>query len=288
MEPLADDDVNWNEAVEIDYLVHQCFRYDYPGPIADLHHRLVVVPRSEHGDQRLIDHRIAVTPETDESVDADSFGNPVSTFFARRVEGVIEFSHWSLVRRIRDAEPREPIDGDDPSWRTPATSLTAADATLRQAARDLRAAHPEPEALARAIVSFVHRSMRYVQGVTDVETTAAAAFALGAGVCQDYTHIALALARRVGLAARYVSGHLIGEGATHAWIEFLFEEPTGPRILAYDPTNDCAVSMRYVVVAIGRDYSDVAPTSGVYTAPYVGARTATTRVSATRVRYSAA
>jgi transglutaminase-like putative cysteine protease len=56
-------------------------------------------------------------------------------------------------------------------------------------------------------------------------------------------------------------------------------------VLAFDPTHGCRVDMRYIVVAVGREYSDVAPTSGVYTAPFPGEMTATKRVGATRVRY---
>jgi transglutaminase-like putative cysteine protease len=85
------------------------------------------------------------------------------------------------------------------------------------------------------------------------------------GVCQDYAHIAIALSRECGLPARYVSGHLLGEGATHAWVEFLV--PAGrdrERVVSLDPTNACATNLRYVVVAVGRDYDDVAPTSGVF------------------------
>jgi transglutaminase-like putative cysteine protease len=67
------------------------------------------------------------------------------------------------------------------------------------------------------------------------------------------------------LSARYVSGHLLGEGATHAWVEFLVNDrKTGPATLSLDPTYDTATNFRYVVVAIGRDYDDVPPTSGVY------------------------
>jgi transglutaminase-like putative cysteine protease len=128
--------------------------------------------------------------------------------------------------------------------------------------------------------------MRYVAGSTDVETTASAAFAQRSGVCQDFAHVMLAIARRCGLAARYVSGHLIGEGGTHAWVEVLVPSASGALVLAYDPTHGNRVDMRYVVIAVGRDYTDVAPTSGVFTAPYSGELTATKRVGATRVLYA--
>lgn len=82
-----------------------------------------------------------------------------------------------------------------------------------------------------------------------------------------------------------MSGHLLGEGGTHAWIEILVPAGSGARVLAYDPTHGSVVDLRYVIVAVGRDYADVAPTSGVFTAPYNGELTATKTVTVTQVRY---
>ena len=106
-----------------------------------------------------------------------------------------------------------------------------------------------------------------------VATTAAEAWAGGVGVCQDYAHCMLALARLCGLSARYVSGHLLGEGGTHAWVEVLVPHPREPeasRAVAFDPTHVRRAGLRYVTVAVGRDYADVAPTSGTYEGPSEG------------------
>jgi transglutaminase-like putative cysteine protease len=115
----------------------------------------------------------------------------------------------------------------------------------------------------------VHRSLRYVRGVTSVHTSAHEAFVDGAGVCQDFAHLALALTKSVGLPSRYVSGYfhpesdaIIGEeivGESHAWVEVW----TGSW-WAYDPTNNCAVGERHVAIGRGRDYSDVPPVKGIY------------------------
>ena len=103
--------------------------------------------------------------------------------------------------------------------------------------------------------------------MTDVATRASEAFAQGAGVCQDFTHVMLAMCRLAGLPARYVSGYLPAEGVMHAWAEVLVSDPATGRDLwvAYDPTHDRRVDETYVTVAIGREYQDVAPTSGFYT-----------------------
>jgi transglutaminase-like putative cysteine protease len=107
-------------------------------------------------------------------------------------------------------------------------------------------------------------------------------------VCQDYAHIAISLARAAGMPARYVSGHLLGEGATHAWVEFLVADRThGPLVLSYDPTYGKATDFRYIVVAIGRDYDDVPPTSGVFTGRAASALHGQQRVQLLEVTYAA-
>jgi len=284
-EPMADDAVRWDDVVEATYVVQQRFRYDYPGPIADLQHRLMVVPRERHGDQRRVASRLDVSESATLHDAHDAFGNPVATVFARRIERAIEFAHRSIVTRTRGPHVAEASLLDEPHHLTP-TALTAASEPLRDVAKALRAESLAPETLADRINAYVHEQMRYVAGSTDVETTAAAAFAQRSGVCQDFAHVMLAIARRCGLAGRYVSGHLIGEGGTHAWVEMLLPAPEGCLVVAYDPTHGNRVDMRYVVIAVRRDYTDVAPTSGVFTAPYSGELTATKRVGATRVLYA--
>jgi transglutaminase-like putative cysteine protease len=284
-EPMADDAVRWDDVVEATYVVQQRFRYDYPGPIADLQHRLMVVPRARHGDQRLVASRLDVSEEATMHDAHDMFGNAVATVFARRIDRAIEFAHRSIVTRTRAAHIADATLLDDPYHRTP-TALTAAGETLRDAARSLRSDAADDEQLADRINAYVHDQMKYVAGSTDVETTASAAFAQRSGVCQDFAHVMLAIARRCNVPSRYVSGHLIGEGGTHAWVEVMVPCEEGTRVIAYDPTHGNRVDMRYVVIAVGRDYTDVAPTSGVFTAPYSGELTATKRVGATRVLYA--
>jgi transglutaminase-like putative cysteine protease len=137
-------------------------------------------------------------------------------------------------------------------------------------ARLLRAQGHDPADLARRVHGWVANTMRYEAGVTTVQTTAAEALALRRGMCQDYAHVMIAICRAAGLAARYVSGHLLGEGGSHAWVEVLLPHGDGYYAHAYDPTNGRRRHMGYTTVAVGRDYGDVSPVSGVYTAPYKG------------------
>lgn len=116
-------------------------------------------------------------------------------------------------------------------------------------------------------------AIRYQAGVTGVHTPAAMALHLGSGVCQDYAHLMLCVLRLLDIPARYVSGHLLGQGASHAWVEALFEDATSPGrldVVAYDPTHHRRVGLSYITVAVGRDFADVTPTSGVFSRPGAG------------------
>ena len=117
------------------------------------------------------------------------------------------------------------------------------------------------EEKARRIASAVHEHMAYAPGSTSVATTAAQAFELGRGVCQDYAHITLALMREAGIPARYVCGFIPGEGATHAWVEW-FDSGLW---LALDPTHDRAVEYGFIKLAHGRDSSDCPVNRGIFT-----------------------
>ena len=128
-------------------------------------------------------------------------------------------------------------------------------------------------ALATRINQYVYAHFTYGHGDTGVHTAAAEAFRLARGVCQDYAHVMLALCRCCGIPARYVSGHLLGEGGTHAWVEVLLRDPTirGEwTAYPFDPTHGRVPGLNYLTIAVGRDYGDVAPTSGSFRAPYAG------------------
>ena len=88
----------------------------------------------------------------------------------------------------------------------------------------------------------------------------------------------LALCHLVRLPARYVSGHLLGQGGTHAWVEVIVARADEAMAVAFDPCNGRRAGAGYVTVATGRDYLDVAPASGSYTGTSAGRLTASRRV----------
>ena len=210
--------------------------------------------------------------------------NPFLRVSADRVEQSIDFELTAVIERVRDESaallPSAVLV--DPRLHT-STSLTAPDERLAQLARDTIGAVVDPVEQAERLNAATKAAITYEYGRTGVRTTAAEALQIGFGVCQDSAHVFLALCHSVGLAARYVSGHLLGQGGTHAWAEVIVERPGGAAVLAFDPCNNRRTHSGYVTVAVGRDYRDVAPTSGSFAGPARSSLTAKRRLGVLEV-----
>jgi transglutaminase-like putative cysteine protease len=276
-------------ARRVSYLLRQSFRYEYPEPIRDLNHRLVVIPPERFGDQRRLRHQLSVDADGVRFENReDRFGNVIVDVFAPRLSDGIEFVAEVAVER-RAAEPNRLLDG----WLTDGyllepSRLTGADDRIRQAAERLADSAEWGLPLADSINDWVYQSMTYQHGVTGVRTTAAEALDIGSGVCQDYAHVMLAACRACGLPSRYVSGHLLGQGGSHAWVEVVLptKDGTGDAIAStFDPTHASRGGLGYVTIAVGGDYSDVAPTSGTYVSSGRGRLFTSKRVTLTDLDY---
>jgi len=260
-------------------VLEQTLRYDYPSPVSRLHHHLKVLPPARHGDQQRIASTIAVRGAKAKVTESlDGFGNVALEVRAARVQAWVEFVVRVVVERSGGpgAGAGAASSPDDCAQMLLATDLTAPDAALAAVARELVASGDAGLALAERVNAWVAAAMRYRHDVTTVGTTAAEALAGGAGVCQDYAHVMLALCRLCALPARYVSGHLVGEGGSHAWVEVLLpsgDDSSSFTAVAFDPTNARRAGSRYLTVAVGRDYADVAPTHGTYHGPPGGCLT---------------
>ncbi len=115
----------------------------------------------------------------------------------------------------------------------------------------------------------INKAIVYTTGVTEVDTPIEEVVRVGRGVCQDMAHLMIAVARRRGVAARYVSGWLHlpgleGPGESHAWVEIAVP---GMGWVEYDPTHPAPSTEHYVRLAVGRDYDDVPPLRGSYLGP---------------------
>lgn len=172
-------------------------------------------------------------------------------------ELVIDAGDWPAIAsdavRRGQAEwlPATALTKDDPGWAIPDMPRNSV------------------LAYAQALMDFIYHTFEYVPGSTDISTPLAQFVEQRRGVCQDYAHFMIAVARSAGIPARYVSGYVYtardasihGADATHAWVEFYV--PHANRWVGFDPTNNVIVADRHIKVAVGRDYADVPPTKGL-------------------------
>jgi transglutaminase-like putative cysteine protease len=253
------------------YRLRQSFLYEYDGAARDLVHRLVVVPPEVHGDQRLRRGTVEVSdPAADVRWHQDAFGNRHCVVRVANVPSRLEMVVSVETERegAKAAVPARAHPAVSHARLRQASALTAADDEITTLGREY-AVPGDALATAEAFCALVRDRLSYGFGATDVDTTAAAALAAGTGVCQDHAHVMLALCRSVGIAARYVSGHLVGQGGTHAWTEVL----ASGRAVPFDPCHGRRADDRYLTVAVGRDYRDVPPTSGSYSGAARGSLT---------------
>lgn len=254
--------------------------YVYPGPSRDSHNEVRLMPLND-ANQRCLQFEIRTTPHALIS-SYEEPGGTVHHFGIRRCHERLVIMAEAVVETFL-SNPYQNLNAAGTEWEFYALPATAAAFTEFLVPSPYVWNHPWTEALAQriraegdgTIVGFlldlsraIHDHMDYDADVTHVHTTIEEIAHLKAGVCQDFTHLMLACVRSIGIPARYVSGYLYGgdggvrgDQASHAWLECLLPEG---HWLGLDPTNNLLANDRYVRVHTGRDYSEVAPTRGVY------------------------
>jgi transglutaminase-like putative cysteine protease len=250
---------------------------NYSEPISESVMELRVAPRQAH-DQHRLSFSLAVGPPTSVSSYFDWLGNTVHFFTINRFHQQIRIVATSVVEtdRVRP-EPQQLSDtwpvalGEDDrlfdflQFGGPVVDAPA----VRALAAELLAERGLPLGeLAMRMLRLIGDRFVYEQGVTTSASPITELLEHGKGVCQDFTHLLIGLARAMGIPARYVSGLIHPEGTrlrgytqTHAWCELMF-----PSIgwVGFDPANNCTIGANFVRVAIGRDFRDVPPNKGMY------------------------
>ena len=270
------------------YDIRLTIGYDYARPVLHARHVACMLPPDIAGVQRLIAGRLTIMPEPNESRErADFFGNHIHEFAIRSPHLAIKLDLKARVERFAPKElPLQSMLLADlarglGTWSEmgPGSPLhyTAASARvpLHQGMTDFARGVVAPSmTVAQAVMAVgtaVFGYMTFDAKATTVDTLAADAFGLRHGVCQDFSHIMIACLRGLGIPAGYVSGflrttpppgarRLEGADAMHAWVQAW----CGPEVgwLEFDPTNNKRADLDHIVVAKGRDYSDVAPIKG--------------------------
>ncbi|MBC2594810.1 transglutaminase family protein [Ruficoccus amylovorans] len=260
-------------------------RYRYKTPASESYAELRVWPQNGP-TQKILSHKLEITPNVPVDHYTDYFGNKVEYFS-------IPFRHNELsVNAVGEVETREGPD------------LSRVLETPIGDARQILASQPigifdfiqntelvsfyrikdkvdrpnfrDAESIGEAVHglnTWIYENFAYSPGSTDIGTPLPTVLETRQGVCQDFAHLMLAILRMQGIPARYVSGYIepydptqpgaemTGAAASHAWVEVYLP---GGHWYGLDPTNNQAAGLRHVRVACGRDYNDVAPMRGAY------------------------
>ena len=268
----------------VHYRIHHLTRYLYSAPAWDAFGKLHLEPRRDRY-QNILEYRLNLEPLCALEPYTDGFDNCAHDYHLPEAHQTLNFIS-EFEAEINTAS-RVPEGGTEaalltlsdlkalsgryseflmPTKLTPRAPLGGPDwPTL------LEYPAPKPdESVLYYLLEFnryLFKFFSYTPGSTGVDTTALEAVAQRKGVCQDYTHTALAFLRSCGIPVRYVSGYLyvsrssslVGNAASHAWLEVFLPYHGW---LGLDPTNGVYVSETHICIAVGRDYSDIAPVTG--------------------------
>ena len=239
--------------------------YRYAEPPRRIIQLLRLTPSSFIG-QSVVDWRLDVSCDARLKESRDGYGNVTHMLYVEQpaeqlaitVTGlVLTQDQHGIVRGLGNELPPEVFLRPTP--------LTSAGPELMARAGKLIA--PRESVLDRLhrLNTAIHQLMRFDPEATSAETKAEEAFAAGHGVCQDFAHIFIAIARIWGIPGRYVSGHLFRsdgdhiQDAAHAWAEAWLDDLGW---IAFDPANGLCADDSYVRVACGLDYRDASPIAG--------------------------
>lgn len=252
--------------------------YRYPGLVSASHNEARMTPRATR-EQAVLATRLDISPLAWSHSFVDYWGTAVTSFEVAGMHDRLDVVATSTVevagrtavgQGVAWAEVHDPVLGDAQAEFLSISGPVEPGPQLRRIAAQAAGRTARPADAVRVVVDRIRDRVAYVPGSTRVNTAAAAAWAAGAGVCQDLVHLGLGALRSIGIPARYVSGYVMpsanpvrGEprtGESHAWLQYWDGVWVG-----LDPTNDTAPGEFHVELGVGRDYFDVPPLKGVYT-----------------------
>ena len=240
--------------------------YRYEQPATGVIQTLRLTPRN-HDGQYVVTWRIDVSENCQLTQHEDAFGNITHVFTADgpfaelrlTVEGEVETRDTGGV--VSGAVERFP-----PSLYLRETPLTRIDPTIDNFAYAANQdAGGDVLKTMHGLVRRLHADLAFDTNPTGTTTTAAQAFALKRGVCQDFSHIFIAAARSLGVPARYIGGHfrrndgIVEQEAGHAWAEAFIPDIGW---VGFDPANGICPTDAHIRVAVGLDYLGAAPVRG--------------------------
>jgi transglutaminase-like putative cysteine protease len=263
------------------YSVSQVNKFRYSVPIRESVMEVRMQPLNGR-TQRCLSFGLAVRPHTAVQVYRDCMGNIVHHFDVPGRHDTLHITAEAMVEVNAHPAPPDSLppaawndvrhwaeDNDAYEMLWPSHFAQPTELLLKFADEIGARRHDDPMTLLRRISAEINARFAYMKATTRADSPIDEALSARQGVCQDFTHIFIALTRHVGIACRYVSGYFysserkdrIMAGATHAWAEALLP---GLGWVGFDPTNNSIADTRHIRVAIGRDYADVPPTRGVF------------------------
>ena len=227
------------------------FEVRYSEDVRKYHYTIKGIPQ-DSARQKIKNYQMEMIPEAKPEWGHDSFGNAY-------IWGCNEVPHRLFRFRIYGdavcgiADYEETVKAKDLMIYRHATKYTTAGKNIREyfqtAAKETSLEKCESEyEKAVCLMNRLYSDFGYEKGVTDVHTPAEEAFSIRKGVCQDYSHILISLLQLAGCSARYVTGFLLGEGASHAWVEVADHG----KWYGVDPTNHLVVSDSHIRIGVGR------------------------------------
>lgn len=263
------------------YTIRHVTRFRYSAPVSESMMEVRMQPRRDDL-QHCLSFELTTNPPTRVTVSRDYLGNIVQHFDILRSHQELTITAQSLVTTSPQAElpllgpsAWEALDqlvneGDYVEMLIPSKFAQPTERLMALYKEFGLARRADPLSLVHEISHKIHHQFSYTPQSTRVDSPIDDALELRGGVCQDFSHIMIALVRELGIPARYVSGYLFHErderssrspDASHAWVEVLLPELGW---VGFDPTNNTLAGERHIRVAIGRDYADVPPTRGVF------------------------
>lgn len=231
---------------------------EYSEPVSSCHFTIKCMPK-ETFRQRVEEVKVNLSPDVPYSTGTDSFGNS-------QIYGWDDIEHTVFNFRFT-GEVCTGLDDKEEAVNEDMLAIFRYPYGLNRAGKALRDYHAKlvgelPSDVYEKSLFLMHRlhqGFAYEKDCTDMTTTAEDAWKQGRGVCQDYAHILIALLHLEHIPARYVTGMLVGEGASHAWVEIAREGYW----YGIDPTGDVTVGDDHIKIGVGRDASDCLINRGI-------------------------
>jgi transglutaminase-like putative cysteine protease len=264
------------------YSIRHLTRFRYEQPVSESIMEVRMHPRTDAA-QHCLSFSLSVSPRCRVFSYRDHYGNNVQHFDIPGEHTQLVILAESVIEQLTE-EPLPSalspsawddlaalIEADDYGEMLLPSQFTVSSAALEALAAELGVCRrDDPLTVVRELNEALYGYFEYVPRSTRVDSPIEEAITSRKGVCQDFTHTMIALLRRLGIPARYVSGYLYRgredhdrstPDATHAWVE---AQLPGLDWVGFDPTNNLVAGSRHIRTAIGRDYADVPPTHGIF------------------------